>query len=231
MGFFMNIKKKSDDLSTIISFALKRQLESKKMKEKKDVILSRITDIIKSGNINYDEVIHYADSLLMTSEWEKAEKKITDSLESKFIALLIYRLLDDKEHINKLLEGFNSLLRQIINEALAWKNYDRAYLIQTFNILRDAILAGPDNLQIKEPEYLSHVHPYIRDLPSMLVSYLSSRKSIAGLKNAFERYEKFSAENNLMDIWEIIKKLVDLTCTYLRMKGAVTEKHDETAER
>ena len=104
-------------------------------------------------------------------------------------------------------------------------------LIETLYLLRDAVLKGPEKLQKKNINYLPKVHPYIRDLPDILIAYLSSNKSIADLKNAFQRYEKFSEDNNLLDVWRTIKRLLDLTCAYLRMKGAVSDKkHDETAE-
>ncbi len=220
----MNNQKKVDDLSTIVSYAFKKQLESRKMQEKKNKILGKITDMLKSGNINRDELTNYADSLQMLSEWEKSEKKISESLESKFIALLIYQLIGDKEHLDKLVLSFNSLLEELKKEILAWKHYDRAYMIETLHLLRDAVLIGPENLQKKNIDYLPKVHPYIRDLPEILIAYLSSSKSIADLKNAFQRYEKFSEENNLLDIWHTIKRLLDLTCAYLRMKGAVSDK-------
>lgn len=226
----MRDHKKIDDLSTIISFALKKQAEFKKMREKKNEILLKIIRMLESGSINVDELINYADSLQMLSEWEKAEKKISESLESKFIALLIYKLIDDEEHLSKLLTSFNSSLNDLIKETVAWKQYDRAYLMETLYLLRDVVIVGPNNLSRRTIEYLPKVHPFIRDLPDILISYLSSTKSIADLKSAFERYEKFSEENNLLDIWQIIKKLLDLIQIYLRMKGAVPEKHDETAE-
>jgi len=226
----MKDQKKINDLSTIVSFALKKQVESKKMREKKNEILTKITEMLKSGNINLDELINYADSLQILSEWEKSEKKISESLESKFIVLLIYKLINDKEHLDKIITSFNSSLDELIKETLAWKHYDRAYLIETLYLLRDAVIIGTDNLNKRTVEYLPKVHPFIRDLPEILISYLSSNKSIADLKNAFERYEKFSEENNLLDIWHTIKRLLDLTRVYLRMKGAVSESHDETAE-
>lgn len=220
----MNDKSRNvDDLSTIVSFVLKRQVESQKMQEEKSKILANITEMLKTSNINRERLVNYADSLQILSEWESSEKKMMESLESKFIAILIYHLINDKEHLTKLINRFNILLKETLQEVLAWKQYDRAYLLEIFNLLRDAILMGPDKVEIVKVEYISKVHPYIRDVQEIILAYLSSEKSIADLKNAFNRYETFSEENGLADIWGKVKRLVSLTRDYLRMRGAVAE--------
>jgi len=214
------------DLSTIISSAMVKKKELEEMIKRKEKIISDIVDLFTSEQIDHEKLSQYADSLFMISEWEKGENRLTRSLESKLYILLIYKFLDDKEHLEKILETFNQLLDQIKNETLSWKDYDRAFLFEVYGFLRDLIVYR-EEAKVISPEYISLVYPNIRDLPKTIVLYLKKKINKEEFVKSFKDYEEFASKNNLMEQLEIIKNFVPLIQAYWKMTGAVS---DQTME-
>jgi len=223
-------RKDIEDLTTIISSAMHRRTEIDRMLSKKKEIIENVSAMLKENAIDRDSLLNYADSLLMISEWEKSERKLIGSLESKLIVILIYKLLSDEEHLETAVNSFNNILNEVREEALAWKDFDRAFLLEVFDLLKNLILQGTE-ARIKEISYMPKVYPLIRDMPDLLVSVLKEERSVTDLMDAFNRYENFAEENNLLEEWKTIKRIFGLIQVYSRMRGAVTdEKNDDSAE-
>ena len=223
-------RKDIEDLTTIISSAMHRRTEIDRMLSKKKEIIENVSAMLKENAIDRDSLLNYADSLLMISEWEKSERKLIGSLESKLIVILIYKLLGDEKHLETAVNSFNNILNEVREEALAWKDFDRAFLLEVFDLLKDLILQGTE-ARIKEISYMPKVYPLIRDMPDLLVSVLKEERSVTDLMDAFNRYENFAEENNLLEEWKTIKRIFGLIQVYSRMRGAVTdEKNDDSAE-
>ena len=223
-------RKDIEDLTTIISSAMHRRTEIDRMLSKKKEIIENVSAMLRENAIDRDSLLNYADSLLMISEWEKSERKLIGSLESKLIVILIYKLLGDEEHLETAVNSFNNILNEVREEALAWKDFDRAFLLEVFDLLKNLILQGTE-ARIKEISYMPKVYPLIRDMPDLLVSVLKEERSVTDLMDAFNRYENFAEENNLLEEWKTIKRIFGLIQVYSRMRGAVTdEKNDDSAE-
>ena len=223
-------RKDIEDLTTIISSAMHRRTEIDRMLSKKKEIIENVSAMLRENAIDRDSLLNYADSLLMISEWEKSERKLIGSLESKLIVILIYKLLGDEKHLETAVNSFNNILNEVREEALAWKDFDRAFLLEVFDLLKDLILQGTE-ARIKEISYMPKVYPLIRDLPDLLVSVLKEERSVMDLTDAFNRYENFAEKNNLLEEWKTIKRIFGLIQVYSRMRGAVTdEENDDSAE-
>ena len=223
-------RKDIEDLTTIISSAMHRRTEIDRMSSKKREIIENVSAMLRENAIDRDSLLNYADSLLMISEWEKSERKLIGSLESKLIVILIYKLLGDEKHLETAVNSFNNILNEVREEALAWKDFDRAFLLEVFDLLKDLILQGTE-ARIKEISYMPKVYPLIRDLPDLLVSVLKEERSVMDLTDAFNRYENFAEKNNLLEEWKTIKRIFGLIQVYSRMRGAVTdEENDDSAE-
>jgi len=223
-------RKDIEDLTTIISSAMHRRTEIDRMLSKKKEIIENVSAMLRENAIDRDSLLNYADSLLMISEWEKSERKLIGSLESKLIVILIYKLLGDEEHLETAVNSFNNILNEVREEALAWKDFDRAFLLEVFDLLKNLILQGTE-ARIKEISYMPKVYPLIRDMPDLLVSVLKEERSVTDLTDAFNRYENFAEKNNLLEEWKTIKRIFGLIQVYSRMRGAVTdEENDDSAE-
>jgi len=214
--------KKEFDLSTIISSALAQEREFLEMRERKKEIIDKIKRNIALARISADDLLNYADSLLIISAWEESRQHLTECLRTRFFVILIYFLLNDEKHLSKVVKLFDKTIEKVKNEALTWKDYDKAYLFETIKFLRD-FLISTFKVMPGEVDYITKVHPLIRDVPRIMVLSIKGELSSDAINKKFGEFEKFAKEHNLLEQWQTVREIYEVLRACFMMRGAVSD--------